>query len=257
MKRFLGGFSRIFPTSTWEKLEYVGAYFAGKGSGSSSVKEEVRGAFKFIKGDDLVLFDIGANRGDWTEDVLRTAGRRIKNIYQFEPSEHNIDLLRGKFSGNDRVRLLPYAASDRSGSAEFFSDVPGSGMASLYKRKLDHFNIALNNIAHIETTTVDEVIKKYGISRVDFMKMDIEGHELAALHGAEASLKDGVIKALSFEFGGANIDSRTYFQDFWYFLSPLGYVFFRILPSGSVVQVKSYNEMLENFRTTNYIAVRR
>jgi FkbM family methyltransferase len=237
-------------------LEYVGAYFAGKGSGSNSVKEEVAAAFKFIKGDDLVIFDIGANVGDWTEEALRVAGGRIKKIYQFEPSAYNVEILRKRFNGDVRVQVLPYAASDHSGSAELFSDAPGSTIASLYRRRLDHFNMDLKDVIHIETITVDETIKKHDIDKVDFMKMDIEGHELAALRGAARSLQDGTIRALSFEFGGANIDSRTYFQDFWYLLSPLGYTFLRILPTGSVVPVKKYKEILENFRTTNYIAVR-
>jgi FkbM family methyltransferase len=256
VKHLLGTISSILPAAAWERLEYVGAYFAGKGSGSNSVKEEVAAAFKFIKGDDLVIFDIGANVGDWTEEVLRVAGGRIKKIYQFEPSLHNVDILKKRFEGDTRVQPLPYAASDHNGSAELFSDVPGSTIASLYKRKLDHFNVALKDVAHIETITVDEVIKKYGIDKVDFMKMDIEGHELAALHGAEQSLRNGAIRTLSFEFGGANIDSRTYFQDFLYLLSPLGCVFFRILPTGSVVPVKKYKEILEDFRTTNYIVAR-
>jgi FkbM family methyltransferase len=256
VKRLLGATSRIVPAGAWEKLEYAGAYFAGKGSGSSSVKEEVAASFKFIKGDGLILFDIGANKGDWTQEALRVAGDRIKTIYQFEPSSHNIHLLKDMFGTDGRVQLVPCAASDKKGTAELFSDEPGSGMASLHKRKLDHFHIDLKEAGSVETVTVDEIVKKHGVARVDFMKMDIEGHELAALRGAAVSLKNGVIRALSFEFGGANIDSRTYFQDFWYFLTPLGYTLFRVLPTGSVVRIKEYKEMLENFRTTNYIAVR-
>ncbi len=256
IKRFFGAISRIIPAAGWDKLEYIGAYFAGKGSGSNSIKEEVAAAFRFIKGSNLVIFDIGANKGDWTEEVLRVAGGRIKKIYQFEPSAHNVDILRKRFDGDSRIQLLPYAVSDHNGSAELFSDAPGSVIASLYKRKLDHFNMNLKDVTHIETITLDEVIKKYGIDKINFMKMDIEGHELSALHGAAHALENGTIQAFSFEFGGANIDSRTYFQDFWYLLAPLGYSFFRILPMGAVVSVKAYREILENFRTTNYIATR-
>ncbi|HEY5220743.1 MAG TPA: FkbM family methyltransferase [Candidatus Paceibacterota bacterium] len=254
-KHLLGATSRIVPAGAWEKLEYTGAYFAGKGSGSNSVKEEVAASFRYMTGDKLILFDLGANKGDWTLEALRVGGVRVKKIYQFEPSAHNIQILKKEFGGDDRVELLPYAASDKSGAAELFSDVPGSGIASLYKRRLDHFNIEFKAGAPIEMKTVDDVIEKNVIEKVDFMKMDIEGHELSALHGASSALKNGTIRALSFEFGGANIDSRTYFQDFWYLLVPLGYRLFRILPAGSVLPVKNYTEMLENFRTTNYIAV--
>ena len=51
------------------------------------------------------------------------------------------------------------------------------------------------------------------------IKMDIEGFELFALKGAQEALK-GQIQLIQFEFGGANIDSRTFFKDFWLLLSP-------------------------------------
>jgi len=69
-------------------------------------------------------------------------------------------------------------------------------------------------------------------------------------------LKSGVIRALSFEFGGCNIDSRTFFQDYWYFLTGLGYTIFRITPRGGAFRITQYRETLEYFLTTNYIAVR-
>ena len=37
--------------------------------------------------------------------------------------------------------------------------------------------------------TIDEAVARYGMPRVDFIKMDIEGSELAALRGAESSMR--------------------------------------------------------------------
>jgi FkbM family methyltransferase len=259
MKKFLEIISGIIPVVFWEKIEYASAYFAGKGSGSASLEPEVTAALHSIKSageHKLVVFDVGTNKGDWTAEMLRQAGSRIEKIYQFEPSPHNIVLLKERYANDPRVNLVPFAVSDKKGSAELFSDVPGSGIASLHKRNLEHFNISMEDHASVEMITIDDFILKENITRVDFMKMDIEGHELAALHGAKKALTDGIIRGLSFEFGGANIDSRTYFQDFWYFLTPLGYELFRILPNGSTKKIGKYSEMLEAFRTTNYIAVR-
>ncbi len=41
----------------------------------------------------------------------------------------------------------------------------------------------------VETVTIDESLTKLGLDRVDFIKMDIEGAELDALKGAEASIR--------------------------------------------------------------------
>jgi FkbM family methyltransferase len=247
--------SRVLPSAIWEKIEYASAYFSGKGAGSNSLEAEIRAAAKFLPGESLVILDVGANHGDWTEVALEHFGKNIEAIYQFEPSGHNIDLLRKKFSKDPRISLVPYAVSDHAGEADLFADAPGSGMSSLHKRNLEHFNISLQKTDHVRTVTIDEFVAGQKLRKINFMKMDIEGHELAALKGAAHSLKEGIIQALSFEFGGCNIDSRTFFQDFWYFLTPLGYGIFRILPNGSVLSIEKYSEMLECFRTTNYIAV--
>jgi len=90
---------------------------------------------------------------------------------------------------------------------------------------------------------------------VDFMKMDIEGHEVFALRGAKRALAAGKIGALSFEFGCGNINSRTFLHDFWELLTGAGFELWRITPGGKEIQIDDYYEDLEYFRgATNYIA---
>jgi len=84
--------------------------------------------------------------------------------------------------------------------------------------------------------------------------MDIEGHELFALEGLGCAIRH--IKAIQIEFGGANIDTRTFFQDFWYFFVQHNYDLFRITPFG-VQKINKYKEQDEFFLTTNFIAIRR
>ena len=50
---------------------------------------------------------------------------------------------------------------------------------------------------------------------IDYIKIDVEGHELDALEGFGDLIKK--VRLIQFEFGGCNIDTRTYFQDFWYY----------------------------------------
>ena len=88
------------------------------------------------------------------------------------------------------------------------------------------------------------------------MKLDVEGHELDVLRGAVRMLESQKIKMISFEFGSCNLDSRTYFQDFFYFFKEIGMsTLFRITPSGYLSPIKEYQEIYEQFRTTNFIAL--
>lgn len=112
------------------------------------------------------------------------------------------------------------------------------------------------SVRTVPVIMIDNLIADKCLDHVDFMKMDIEGHELFALRGAIQALSAGRIKALSFEFGSGNVNSRTFFRDFWDLLIPLGFELRRICPGGGTVPVKTYYENLEVFRgVTNYIAV--
>jgi hypothetical protein len=93
------------------------------------------------------------------------------------------------------------------------------------------------------------------VGRIDFLKLDVEGHELSILRGASRLLAEGRVSMLQFEFGPANIYSRTYFYDFWSLLSG-SFDLYRIIPRG-IVPVRFYGEHHEVFLTTNYLAVRR
>ena len=107
----------------------------------------------------------------------------------------------------------------------------------------------------VTATTIDSVVEKHSIETVDYLKMDIEGHELAALRGASRSLERGVVRNLTFEFGSANINSRSFFRDFFDMLSSFGFRIFRIGAGGTLFPIPRYSEELEYFRgATNYLA---
>jgi Methyltransferase FkbM domain len=139
----------------------------------------------------------------------------------------------------------------------FAGNKVGSGGASLFERHDSYFADTTLRQSTVVVTTLDDIIQQNNISTIDFMKMDIEGAELLALKGATKALEQNLIKALSFEFGCGNVNSRTFFRDFWELLHPLGFVFYRILPGGGLWRVADYYEDLEYFRgDTNYIASR-
>jgi len=107
----------------------------------------------------------------------------------------------------------------------------------------------------IKLTTIDAYCAENQIERIHFLKLDIEGHELNALNGAKKMIKDNRIDFIQFEFGGCNIDSRTYFQDFYYFLKD-NYTIYRILKDG-IYELSNYKEIYEIFITTNFLAIKK
>lgn len=226
----------------------------GKGAGGHSIAAEVRDAARLLPAQGAIVFDIGANKGLWSAAMLDVAGDRLARLVAFEPSRHNFDDL-ARIT-DPRFTLVRKAVSAEAGARDLFMDAPGSGLASLTRRDLSHVGLEMGQAERIETVTLDGYCAAEGIDRIDFLKLDIEGHELDALSGAERLLAAGAIHALSFEFGGGNIDTRTFFRDFWRLLTGHGYAIWRIVPGGEPVPIRAYHERLECFATTNYIAAK-
>ena len=82
--------------------------------------------------------------------------------------------------------------------------------------------------------------------------MDIEGNEFKALEGIGKYLNK--VKIIQFEFGQANVDSRTYFRDYYEFFIKNDFLIYRITPT-RLQLIKNWSENLEHFRVTNYLAV--
>ena len=62
------------------------------------------------------------------------------------------------------------------------------------------------------------------------------------------------VKLIQFEFGGSNIDSKTYLRDFWEFLSKKNFCLYRITPKGNIL-LNEYHEKEEIFLFSNFIAI--
>ncbi|MBI3705177.1 MAG: FkbM family methyltransferase [Rhizobiales bacterium] len=234
-----------------EEFERISAFAQGKGYGAATIAQEVDMALRLLNDVPVLAIDIGGNVGDYTAELRRK--NQTLEIHSFEPSATNIDKLKTRFAGDKNITIVPLAVSNASGSATLFSNQSGSGLASLTKRRLAHFEIAFDVQESIETITFEQYWKQQLNKRdIDIVKLDIEGHELAALNGFGEAIE--ATKVLQFEFGGCNIDTRTFFQDFWYFFKERRFGIFRIAPTG-VQKIERYKEIDEFFSTTNFIAV--
>ena len=197
-----------------------------------------------------IIFDVGANIGNYTKALLDNFGDNCI-IHSFEPVKKTFKKLSENNFGKN-VFLHNFAFSSTEGVSKIYTNSETSGLASLSKRRLDHFNIHMDIEENIELNTVDSFCLSNNIDKIFFLKMDVEGYELEVLKGAENMLNNNSIEHLQFEFGGCNIDSRTFFQDFWYLLKDK-YNIYRIVKDG-LYNISSYKETLEIFITTNYFA---
>jgi FkbM family methyltransferase len=212
---------------------------------------------QMIKSDHAVLFDVGGNKGEFTKRIIESWAGRTYDLHVFEPSRNTFAILNDavrntKASGT--VHLHNLGLGDKVGKAELFYDREGSGLASVYHRDLSFRNISFEAHETIELTTLDTFCEAYGIAAIDFLKLDVEGHELAVLRGGAQMFKAGKVRVVQFEFGGCNIDSRTFFRDYYHFFEK-DFKLYRILSDG-LHAINKYSEKLEVFESANYLAVR-
>ena len=217
-----------------------------------------KNVLKYIKSkttaEGAVIFDVGANIGKYSILLSEIFGSRA-TIHSFEPSKKTFEIFKETTKNATNITANNFGMSDSENEETLYTNCDGSGIASLYKRNLDHFGIEMNKNEKIKLSTIYNYCQNNRIEKIDFLKMDIEGHELSALKGAKKMLSAGKIDFIQFEFGGCNIDSRTYFQDFFYALKDNFHIY-RILKDG-LEEIPRYDEKLEIFITTNYLAERK
>ncbi len=137
-----------------------------------------------------LIFDIGANEGYTVDAFLQTKAQ----IIAVEPGKRTLAALRVKFANNDRVRIVSKAVSNQVGSAKFHAhqDAALNTLNIKWHKKTTENQTPKSPQYLVNTTTLDALITKYG--QPDFIKIDVEGHEMEVLEGLSQ-----VVSMISFE----------------------------------------------------------
>lgn len=218
----------------------------------------VKNLLKKHQNSTITVFDIGANKGDYTQMLLDMQPSYGVNcqISAFEPQKTAFPWLQKRFGQHANVRLFNYGISGENTQAQIYFDAPGSTLASLFHRDFSHFekhNLAQTNAETIELKTLEWHIKTENTPKIHFLKIDIEGNELTAFKGLGAYLNPSFIEIIQFEYGGANLDAGVFLKQLFEILEKNGYAIYKITPKG--LEKKKYSPMLENFQYANYVAM--
>jgi len=198
------------------------------------------------------VFDVGANVGDWMSLALKI-NPRLK-IHCFEPSVATFQRLQAR---EGKAIRNNFGLSSAPSEMTLWVFAEGAGINSLYKRQGLEDGWGLAEQQQTETVrldTLDAYCQRNGVQVIDFMKVDVEGHELEVFKGAVGMLSQGKIKRIQFEYGGCNIDSRVLLKDLFDFLLPYSFTFYKIFPH-ELQRVPRYDQRLENFQFQNWVAV--
>lgn len=139
------------------------------------------------------VMDIGANKGYFSVLAARRVGT-TGHVFSYEPVPRNIDdLLWTRDLGEyAHWHIFPIAISSEVGRTRLREQGIEQGHSGW--SKVDE----TGNLS-VLTATVDAELERLDIPRVDLLKMDIEGHEIAAFQGMKQALAQQRIRHLLVE----------------------------------------------------------
>jgi FkbM family methyltransferase len=204
--------------------------------------------------EPLVIFDAGANVGDWTNHFLGllpgdgAAGKW--SFHLFEPVGETFAVLsRGiRPAYREAVSLNNVALSSAAGEAEIGIVDHCGGRNSLHASG----NLPIINRERITLTTLDAYVEGRGIDKIHFMKCDTEGHDMSVIEGAADSFKNEKILAFQLEYGEHWIYSRRFLKDLFDYFEGTPYSIGKLVPDGVEIYPQWHPE-LERFFLTNFL----
>ncbi len=165
-----------------------------------------------------VFVDVGANIGYYSR-LARSLVGNSGEVHAFEPLPCALNLLKLNacgWSGNNQVKVYPFAVGDIEGEVDFFEQPNG-----------DTSSLASDSLAKrisVQIVTLDSQLAS--LNRLDLLKIDVEGYELEVLLGGINLIKKHQ-PVIEFEFlDGYSRKRGLTLENYKEVLEPLGYQFY-------------------------------
>ena len=144
----------------------------------------------FLK-NGSVFIDVGANMGYFSLLASKTVGKNGK-VFALEPSSRDFGRLQDnvKINGLQNIYPLRLAVSGKVGPIKLLVACEERSALNTTGSEFSFKGVEKVDVEEVDSTTIDRFVRKhYTNGRLDFLKLDIEGSEACALHGAINAIK--------------------------------------------------------------------
>jgi FkbM family methyltransferase len=141
------------------------------------------------------IFDVGANVGQSVSDFRNIYPQAT--IYAFEPINLTFVSLAKKWGDDPKVQCHKIGLSNRTGTAQMLS----VGTKKGNRIPLSSQDAGKSPTEKVRLISGDDFCERNGVHRIDFLKIDAEGHDLAVIAGFAKMLVSGRIKFVQVEVG--------------------------------------------------------
>lgn len=257
LRNFLtDAFARAFARPSLARFNKAMMYLGARGLGLYNLSSERLSGERFfleqvVPRGAKIIFDVGANEGGYVASVSEVLPEA--QIFAFEPHPRTFERLNERH-GAGRSKLFNLAVSDTAGTLELFdlADASGSQLASLSADALETLKRPVNAWS-VQATTLDQFCEENRVHRIDLLKIDTEGFELAILRGARRMLEARCVSYIQFEFNEMNAATHSHMRDFKKLLKH--HQLFRLLPNGMLPLTEESPFYSELYGYQNVVAI--
>lgn len=164
-------------------------------------------------GAKAVFVDVGANEGKYAAELCRLCPEA--RVLAFEPHPETAARLQKRLGTTVEVQALAMGSEPgRATLWDYAQQQAGTSHASLLQGVIEVHHRSVSSGVNVAVTSLDVFCTEHGVDRIDHLKLDVEGGELACLRGASRLIAQQRIGTLQFEFNAMNVTSRVFFHDF-------------------------------------------
>lgn len=193
-----------------------------------------------------VFFDVGANIGEWSRLVADKFDGT--EVFSFEMCPETFNNLKKNTEGLN-INSFNIAMSDQD-IDEFQICCKGDNYRS---NSIDIISDISIETVNVKMLTGDSFCKIHGINKIDFLKIDVEGHELKVLEGFKNMIHEQRINLIQFELNAYGINQGITLKDFKNFFGDI-YIIGKIYPKHIDFLMEDSFKFWES--SPNYVAVK-
>jgi FkbM family methyltransferase len=198
-----------------------------------------------------VLFDAGANAGNWSRWAASVAPAATIHAFEPHPTAHaELERATRNLPQVHRHRL---ALGAEPGTATLYAAGEITPLASLHNRELGAYGLETAPVAQVDVGTVDAFCAEHGIERLGFLKGDVEGNECDLVRGAAGMLERRAIDVVQFEYGGTYVDAGRRLSEVVEQF-PSDYELVKLVPWG-IMPLAQEDLRNERFLLSNFAAI--
>jgi len=154
-----------------------------------------RRIFRGLLKPGMTVVDVGANIGLYTAIAAGTVGPSGR-VIAVEPESRNAQLMRQTLALNQfkNVEVVQAAVSDRTGPGQLFLNEENKADHRIFDRE------SRRAVVPVDFYRLDDLLAELAVTRMDVVKMDIQGAEALALQGMRRTLTENAEIRLMIEY---------------------------------------------------------